>query len=177
MNERTKLTEDDADRVADIFRRHRPFVENVARQHSPHPQDVPDIVQDVGLKVCTGLNGFRGDAEITTWLYRVTVNTARDYFRRETRQVIAVREALQATIQPDQEIIDPPQDQLVAFGERRAALMDAVRQLRPAQQRVIRNEITTGHVLSDARARSARFRAIRELRNILVKDGPDGGDD
>lgn len=76
---RAQLTPADQDRVAEVFQTHRRFLENVARQHAPSPDHVPDIVQAVGMKMCQSLNGFRGESELQTWLYRVTVNTARDH--------------------------------------------------------------------------------------------------
>ena len=41
-----------------------------------------DITQQVFLKIFTSLENFRGEAEITTWLYRVTVNACIDEQRK-----------------------------------------------------------------------------------------------
>lgn len=38
------------------------------------PQDAEDATQEVFLKVYTGFESFRGDAEISTWIYRITFN-------------------------------------------------------------------------------------------------------
>lgn len=43
-----------------------------------------DVTQQVFLKLFTKMN-FRGDAEFTTWLYRMTVNTCIDETRRSRR--------------------------------------------------------------------------------------------
>lgn len=91
----TPLTDTEATQVGEVFDTHARFIEAVARRHSRAPQDVPDIVQSVGVQICRTLRGFRGDAGITTWLYRVTVNTAIDNWRLERRQLEKVREALQ----------------------------------------------------------------------------------
>jgi RNA polymerase sigma-70 factor (ECF subfamily) len=45
--------------------------------------DVEDVVQEVFLKVQHLLPGFRGDAELTTWLFRITENVVRHRRRRE----------------------------------------------------------------------------------------------
>ena len=65
---RDVLNEAERDRVADVFQAHRGFVESVAAQHVPHPQDIPDVVQAVAVQVCRGLNGFRDESQLTTWL-------------------------------------------------------------------------------------------------------------
>ena len=44
--------------------------------------DFEDAVQDVFLVVRRRLSGFRGDAEITTWLYEITVRVAQDRRKR-----------------------------------------------------------------------------------------------
>jgi RNA polymerase sigma-70 factor (ECF subfamily) len=43
--------------------------------------DAEDVTQDVFLLVVRKLDTFRGEAELTTWLHRVTVNAALDHRR------------------------------------------------------------------------------------------------
>jgi len=42
--------------------------------------EVQDIAQETFLKVYRAIPGFRGDSTFYTWLYRIAVNTARNYF-------------------------------------------------------------------------------------------------
>lgn len=44
-----------------------------------------DITQQVFLKLMTTISQFRGEAEFTTWLYRLVVNTCTDEQRRRRR--------------------------------------------------------------------------------------------
>jgi RNA polymerase sigma-70 factor (ECF subfamily) len=39
-------------------------------------EDADDVVQNVFVKVWTGLDGFRGEAQLFTWLYRIATNEA-----------------------------------------------------------------------------------------------------
>jgi RNA polymerase sigma-70 factor, ECF subfamily len=48
-------------------------------------QAAEDITQQVFLKIFTKIQDFRGDAEITTWLYRITTNACIDEQRRKKR--------------------------------------------------------------------------------------------
>lgn len=41
-----------------------------------------DLTQDICAALPAKLRGFRGDARFTTWLYRVAVNAAHDWWRR-----------------------------------------------------------------------------------------------
>jgi RNA polymerase sigma-70 factor (ECF subfamily) len=49
------------------------------------PDDASEATQDAYLKAWRGLKGFRGDAQFTTWLYRVAANAAITKQRRRKR--------------------------------------------------------------------------------------------
>lgn len=46
------------------------------------PAVAADVTQQVFLKLITSIGQFRGDAEFSTWLYRLVVNTCMDAARR-----------------------------------------------------------------------------------------------
>lgn len=48
-----------------------------------------DVTQQVFLKIFASLENFRGDAEFTTWLYRMTVNACIDE-QRKTRRFFSI---------------------------------------------------------------------------------------
>jgi RNA polymerase sigma-70 factor, ECF subfamily len=45
------------------------------------PQDAEDLTQVVFAKAAKALPAFRGDAEVSTWLYRIAANVASDWLR------------------------------------------------------------------------------------------------
>jgi RNA polymerase sigma-70 factor (ECF subfamily) len=45
--------------------------------------DAEDIVQEVFIKLHENAERFRGDSKLSTWLYRVAVNTALDHYRKK----------------------------------------------------------------------------------------------
>jgi RNA polymerase sigma-70 factor (ECF subfamily) len=47
--------------------------------------DAQDIMQDVYRRVQSGLHNFRGDAKVSTWLYRTTLNSASTFLGRRSR--------------------------------------------------------------------------------------------
>lgn len=59
-----------------IFRDHGPRVYSLARRMLGNDADAEDVAQDVLLQVVRKLDTFRGDANIATWLHRITVNAA-----------------------------------------------------------------------------------------------------
>ena len=49
-------------------------------------EHVDDLAQDVFLRLYRALPGFRGEALITTYLYRIAVNVAQDEWKRRRRE-------------------------------------------------------------------------------------------
>jgi RNA polymerase sigma-70 factor (ECF subfamily) len=45
------------------------------------PAEAEDLTQEVFAKVSNGLEGFKGESKLSTWLYRVATNTALDRLR------------------------------------------------------------------------------------------------
>ncbi len=169
------LTEAEAARVADVFTTHQRFIENVARQHAISAEAVPDIVQDVAVQVCTSLNGFRGECELQTWLYRVTVNLARNNYHRERRHQRSVEAVL---ANPDPEPAEDP-DQVAMSNQRLEALRAAVGKLRQPYRGAITSQIGNGTLAvpvkteegtKDATVRKRRWHARQHLRVILADD-------
>jgi RNA polymerase sigma-70 factor (ECF subfamily) len=58
-----------------VERYQRPMAALVGRM-AGNPDDVDDIVQELFIRAWKGLPRFRGDAQFSTWLYRIAVNTA-----------------------------------------------------------------------------------------------------
>jgi RNA polymerase sigma-70 factor (ECF subfamily) len=48
----------------------------LALRLTTNEEDARDVVQDAYLRAYKGLKNFRGDAQFTTWLYRITANCA-----------------------------------------------------------------------------------------------------
>ncbi|MBZ5618305.1 MAG: sigma-70 family RNA polymerase sigma factor [Acidobacteriia bacterium] len=60
-----------------------------------------DVTQQVFLKLMTSIGQFRGDAEFSTWLYRLVVNACMDAGRRQKSDVvIADRSRMEAFAGP-----------------------------------------------------------------------------
>lgn len=127
----------DGDRSAfvTLVERHRAMVYRVAFQYAGNHYDADDIAQDVFIKVYRSLHAFRRDAQFTSWLYRIAMNTCIDHGRRRDMTV-----SLDASGPDDRSIQipadEPGSDQRVFAGEVRRAVASAVDEL-PPQQRLI----------------------------------------
>ena len=51
-----------------------------------HEEDARDVVQEAYLRAWKGLQRFRGDAQFSTWMYRITANTSYTHMQKRRRQ-------------------------------------------------------------------------------------------
>ncbi|MXP66531.1 RNA polymerase sigma factor RpoE [Pantoea sp. Nvir] len=65
--------------------RYQNKVANLVARYVPS-RDVPDVVQESFLKAYRALEFFRGDSSFYTWLYRIVVNTAKNYLVAQGRR-------------------------------------------------------------------------------------------
>ncbi len=132
--------------------RHAPRVERLARHILRDPEDAQDAAQDALAKVCVRLHQFRGDAQFSTWLHRLVVNTCRDSAERASSRVHD---------QLDEELhAGPDGDPVRAAGvsELRRELCDSLVGISPQQAQVV--------VLKDALGYS--FEEIAEAAGMPV---------
>jgi RNA polymerase sigma-70 factor (ECF subfamily) len=52
------------------------------------PSDAMDVAQDAFLKAYRALPNFRGESAFYTWLYRIAINTAKNYLVMQSRHVL-----------------------------------------------------------------------------------------
>ena len=48
--------------------------------------DIPDVVQESFIKAYRSIESFRGESAFYTWLYRIAVNTAKNYLTAQGRR-------------------------------------------------------------------------------------------
>jgi RNA polymerase sigma-70 factor, ECF subfamily len=67
----------------EVYSAHAPRVARwVARLAGPRA-DVDDLMQEVFIRVHRRLSGFRGDCQLSTWIYAITENVVRSWRRRD----------------------------------------------------------------------------------------------
>ena len=81
-----RAAEGDAQAFAELVKKYEKLVYNLSYQASGNADDAFDISQEVFIKVYRSLRKFRGDCRFFTWLYRITMNTVKDYIRSQKRR-------------------------------------------------------------------------------------------
>jgi RNA polymerase sigma-70 factor (ECF subfamily) len=74
----TKARAGDRSALHVLVERSAPRVNRIAATLMVDLEDARDAAQESLVKLCTKLRQFRGDAQFSTWLHRLTVNTCRD---------------------------------------------------------------------------------------------------
>jgi RNA polymerase sigma-70 factor (ECF subfamily) len=108
-------------------------------RHLKNREDAEEITQDVLMKVFRKAGSFRGDAALSSWIYRITFNTAMSRLRqrhsvRAAEQRDSARRAAEAWDQPSRVPDEPadwshmPDEELLRL-ELRRALAAAIRDL------------------------------------------------
>ncbi|MEI6898197.1 MAG: RNA polymerase sigma factor RpoE [Psychromonas sp.] len=69
-----------------LVRKYQNRVANILTRYVRNSGDIADVTQEVFIKVHKSLPSFRGDSAFYTWLYRITVNTAKNYLTSQSRR-------------------------------------------------------------------------------------------
>ncbi len=72
----------DPEAFGELFARHRDRMWAVALRTTRDPDIAADAVQDGFLNAFRRADSFRGDSQVSTWLYRIVINACLDRLRR-----------------------------------------------------------------------------------------------
>jgi len=71
----------DQDAIAELSAGYGSRIFQLAFRHTRNREDAEKVTQDVLLKVCRNIDAFRGDSALSSWIYRITFNTAMSRLR------------------------------------------------------------------------------------------------
>ena len=81
------------------------------------PSEAQDVAQEAFIKAYRALGNFRGDSAFYTWLYRIAINTAKNYLvsrnRRYSDYQVDIQDAEQVENAPQLKGIDTPEYMLI----------------------------------------------------------------
>jgi RNA polymerase sigma-70 factor, ECF subfamily len=74
----------DADAFTTLFHTHKTRIYSLCLRMTNNATEAEDLAQDAFLQVFRKLSSFRGDSALSTWLYRIAVNTVLMHFRKKS---------------------------------------------------------------------------------------------
>jgi len=157
----------DAEALGELLTRHESKVRGLMAQMLGPRGRLDDLVQDVRLNAVRGFARFRGDAAFTTWLHRISVNTAISELRRRRSEESLPEEPAGR---------EPPPELAAERRELRERLAAAVDRLPPLLAEAFELRYRTGIDSAEigrqldvpaATVRTRLFHARRRLREAL----------
>ena len=132
-----RLRARDHSAVSDLASRYSARIRQLALRYLKNEEDADEVVQDVLFKVYQKIEAFRGDAALSSWIYRITFNTAMSRLRsdrasRREVELVAVEPAGSDGVRvPDIADWSSLGDDEVHRGELRQKLLKALAGLPP----------------------------------------------
>ncbi len=66
---------------------HKGIIHKVARMYMDNADDREDLFQEIILQLWKSYERFQGNSHFSTWMYRVALNTALTFFKKEKRKL------------------------------------------------------------------------------------------
>jgi RNA polymerase sigma-70 factor (ECF subfamily) len=115
----------------ELYERFRRPVWRLARRLTENDEEALETTQEIFLRVWRGLDGFRGDSKMSTWVFQIAWNYLRAYRRKMGRQLQFVSVGSERA----QETVEIASDS-AADPERRTAAIESVERLEAALRRL-----------------------------------------
>jgi RNA polymerase sigma-70 factor, ECF subfamily len=154
-----RLKAGDEQALEAIFNLYSPRLYNVAQRILGEVADAEEVIQDVFWTAFRKANSFRGTAQFSTWLYRLTVNAALGKIRRSKKnKEVGYEEYLPKFQKDGHHLVRPVVDWSDTLDEKyseqelQQLLRDALDQLKPLDKSVV--------VLSDLEGMSDKEIAV-----------------
>lgn len=150
------------------------------------PADAEDIMQEVSLKLYRGLESFRGESQLKTWIYRLVKNAIADYYRKPWWKFDWVREREFSDGSKSQPVLDQYLDEqqisaldAVLSKEQGEILLKLMDRLSPAEKEyftlrfldgfsLLQMSEATGHNLNTIKTHL--YRAVKKMKMYLLEE-------
>ncbi len=102
-----------------LLNQHQKIVYKVCNLYMDRHSDREDLFQEITLQAWKAYGNFRGDAKFSTWLYRVALNTAITFFRKEKKnpEIFSTDILPEQTDEPDSLIEEQVKAMYAAIGD------------------------------------------------------------
>jgi RNA polymerase sigma factor (sigma-70 family) len=147
------------------------IIHKITRMYMDTREDQKDLFQEIVLQLWKAYPGFKGNSKFSTWMYRVALNTALVFLRKESRKVG------QTELDENIDVADPGDSE--EQEERLRHLYKAVQELNKIEKALIflflenqsHKEIAHSLGITEGNARVKLNRTKEKLQHIIKKNG------
>ena len=85
------MTDDNIkEQFLDILEKNIGIIIKLSRAYAKVSQDRDDLINDITLELWKSFKSFNGESKISTWIYRVAINTSMNYKRKRRNDSLLV---------------------------------------------------------------------------------------
>ncbi len=106
---------------AELLDRFGPRIQSLARRYAVSIADAEDLTQEIFVDLFQSVATFRGEAQLSTWIYRVALNHCLRWREKQTRETARCGPQCEGENEPSRDAFGDPQ--------RRAAQSDLQREV------------------------------------------------
>ncbi|QIG88965.1 RNA polymerase sigma factor [Chryseobacterium sp. POL2] len=148
--------------------KHKGIIFKISKMYMDNREDQEDLFQEITFQVWKAFASFKGDSKFSTWLYRVSLNTAIVFLKSEKKRSFIEHSEL-SDFKIAQEDYDHEKE------EKLHKMYEAIQQLNPIDKAFIfyyledfsGREIAQQMGISEANIRVKMNRAKNKLKDIL----------
>ncbi len=132
-----RLKQGDEEAFREVVRRHQGLVLNCAYKFLRNTESAEDLTQEVFVEVFESIGSFRAEAQLSTWIYRITVTKALNRIKglRRKRRFAALL-SLSGDLDQSLQLQDPSLPDMVLEHRERAGILTRALEKLPANQRI-----------------------------------------
>ena len=150
------------------FEKNQNIVHKICRIYTTNQDQHNDLFQEITIQIWKNYSKFRGESKFSTWMYRVSLNTAITLYRKSSRS-IKTQDFSEVSFKIKAEDYDDTKDKQLK------ALYDGIRELNDIEKALIflyledkpYKEIAETLGISEGNARVKMNRSKEKLRKIL----------
>ncbi|MCE5300853.1 MAG: sigma-70 family RNA polymerase sigma factor [Spirochaetia bacterium] len=172
---------------SEVITKYKKAVYNHAYNFLRNKEEAEDALQEIFISIYNNLANFRGDSKLSTWIYRITVNTCTNRLKQLQRhRAHTTEEIVNEGTEEEHSLLDglkekeeKEPDRAYTSAQVRAKIFERIDELTDEQKHVIMlrdvdglsyEEIGQIMKLSVSAVKSKLFRARENLREKLIKD-------
>ncbi|WP_231459990.1 MULTISPECIES: RNA polymerase sigma factor [unclassified Pedobacter] len=154
-----------------LINQHKAIIHKISKMYMKDLEEQRDLFQEIIMQLWKAYPSFKGKSKFSTWMYRVALNTALIYFKKDNRKVD------KSPLDENIDIIDTDESELKE--EKLAYLYKAVNELNSVEKALIflflenqsHKEIAENLGISEVNARVKLNRTKEKLQFIIKKNG------
>jgi RNA polymerase sigma-70 factor (ECF subfamily) len=125
---------------SDVFAEYQRPIYNYLLRMTQNQAEAEDLTQETFIRVHYSLPSFRGEASLSTWIYRIATNVSLDHFRRNATRQAKTALSLEETESEGEWIVDEaasPPEQVAAQSEMSDCVQRFIQGLPPSYRAVM----------------------------------------